>query len=243
MADLIEIFPHGVKSGYVTLIQALKTVLKKIGWLTILDNKSKHSPRYHYLRSLLAIHQLDDMIQLDVPWWTYSAISFIEQFIQTLPPTVTVFEYGSGASTLWLAKRLGQVISVEHDSTWYQQLKSKITDPNIELLLKQPSKANGTSIYRSVKMPHYNFAEYVDAIKAYPTQFDIIIIDGRCRNDCLRVALPYLKPEGIIIFDNSNRQRYQSALKQSKLCIKRFKGRVPGSPLPSETAILSHQEL
>ena len=39
--------------------------------------------------------------------------------------------------------------------------------------------------------------------------FDIIVIDGRHRVLCARYALEALKPDGIIVWDNTDRDRYR----------------------------------
>src|SRR5262245_28763699 len=54
-------------------------------------------------------------ISAQVPWLTFGAVRFLES---RLASTQRVFEYGSGGSTLFLARRVEQVISVEHDVRW-----------------------------------------------------------------------------------------------------------------------------
>src|SRR4051812_28959184 len=41
-------------------------------------------------------------LDLEIPWFSYSAVDFLESFLQ---PSMTVCEYGSGGSTLFFAKR------------------------------------------------------------------------------------------------------------------------------------------
>src|SRR5688572_22901839 len=45
-----------------------------------------------------------------IPWYTYSAIDFLAE---RLPPDATVFEFGAGHSTLWYARRVARVVSVD----------------------------------------------------------------------------------------------------------------------------------
>jgi len=237
--SFVDASPRWLKSIYVASVQFLKHIFYKLGWLEKLDKRATESQNFHYFRSLFAIYQLDDMIQLDVPWWTYSAIESIEKYIAELGYKPDVFEYGSGASTLWLAKRSARVISVEHDVTWFEKLNKKISSyQHVELILKAPEKEAKDRKYRSAKMPGVSFESYVKAIHNNNQAFDIIIIDGRSREACLEECLTCLKPNGIIIFDNSDRKRYQGVLKSSLLNISRFRGRVPGSPFASETALL-----
>lgn len=237
--NLIDASPVWLKTGYVSLMRAVRAIMAKSGGVAYLDAKAKLSRPYHYLRSLLAIHDVPDMVGLDVPWWTYSAIDYLNEWMQNRPQ-LEVFEWGSGASTLWLAKRAKRVISVEHDPKWHNLLMPFLSlHSNVECILREPDPLLVDEKYHSSKMPNMNFKSYVFAIQEFPLQYDLIVIDGRARTACLAACEPYLKNDGLIVFDNANRARYQNALLQSHYQIKRFVGRVPGSPLSGETAILS----
>lgn len=239
MVDIIELSPHWLKSLYVTFLKGIKYLLQKMRLLDYFDSRAKTNRKYHYLRSLLALHQLDDMIALDVPWWTYDAINAVEDYFKNADHPIEVFEYGSGASTVWLAKRCDQVISLEHDQHWFAKLKAQLTTyPNVQLYFTPTDLYSPEKQYISHKMKNVSFRSYVTQIRSFHKQYDLIIIDGRARQACLKEALNYLKPNGIILFDNSDRSRYQSALEKSGCKIQRFKGLVAGSPLPSESAIL-----
>lgn len=239
MEPIVDSSPQWLKSSYITLMQSVKGMLARIGLLEKLDKRAKTNLYFHYVRSLFAIYQLDDMIALDVPWWTYSAIDVINKHIEGLTYKPHIFEYGSGASTLWLAKRSEKLISIEHDKIWFEKLKNKLIDyPHVELLFCQGKIAKDEKKYRSAKMPKYSFESYVKTIQDFQQSFDIIIIDGRSREACLEACLPFLKPQGLIVFDNSDRKRYQAALHHPLLEIERYRGWVPGSPFFSETALL-----
>lgn len=248
MISWIDRTPYGIKALYVAMLKVFKTGLKATGLLRHLDQKARTEPKYHYLRSLLSLHQLDDMIALDVPWWTYPAATWIDRYLRDLPGSAMVFEYGAGASTLWLAKRAAQIVSVEHDTLWYQRLLAATPGWDNIVLLHCPPKPMaevpaGQTIMCSPKYPDYDFTQYVEAIQQTNQKFDLIIIDGRCREACLKAALPYLKPTGVIVFDNTDRTRYQSALNAVSLNQYRLKGRVPGSPFVGETALISNIKL
>ncbi len=63
----------------------------------------------HWAFSLTRVHDSLAIAELDVPWWTYRAIDIVEAWLAAHPRPIRVFEYGAGASTLWLAaaRRLG----------------------------------------------------------------------------------------------------------------------------------------
>lgn len=117
-----------------------------------------------------------------IPWFTYPAIDFLDAVVR---PEWTVFEWGSGNSTLWWSARTAHVVSVEDDAAWYAEVVKQVR-PNSESLFKQG-------------------IDYFDAIRAYPdAAFDVIVIDGSSRNDCARAATDKLKPGGLIVFDNAD---------------------------------------
>lgn len=127
-----------------------------------------------------------------IPWYTYPAIEFLEDKIKH---DSIVFEFGGGNSTLWWANKAKQVISIESDQGWYEQIKQQMPD-NVELNLEIEEK------------------KYADFINQYPDQyFDVIIVDGINRNSCLENSLNKLKNDGLLIFDNTDDHRYDSSLK------------------------------
>ena len=130
-----------------------------------------------------------DQQEQPIPWLTYSAIHFIEQKLQS---NFKIFEFGSGNSTLWFAKRVQEIISIEHEADYYNLIKDK--------LLKLPNV-----VYKHLKLG----VPYTSEILKYQEYFDIVIIDGRDRIACAKNSLQALKSNGIIIWDNSDRERYQ----------------------------------
>jgi len=124
-----------------------------------------------------------------VPWLTYPFVSFVEPRLQK---TMRVFEYGSGNSSIWLASRVKQIKSVEHDKNWADKISSKMP-------------ANATLVF----IPLEYDADYCRAIQTSDELFDIVIVDGRDRNNCVKNALQNLSETGVVIFDNSNRAQYR----------------------------------
>jgi hypothetical protein len=127
-----------------------------------------------------------------IPWCTYSFIKFIEP---RLSKEFNVFEYGSGNSTIWYAERVKYIVSVEHEEKWANKLKQSLPD-NANLILQKRD----------------NYKNYIKMVGTLGIVFDIIIIDGIFRVECVSESLNHLNDGGVIIFDNSEREEYSSSI-------------------------------
>jgi SAM-dependent methyltransferase len=122
-----------------------------------------------------------------IPWYTYPAIEFIENKIDS---DFRIFEYGSGNSSLWWSERVTQVISIESDANWFGYIKENMPS-NVELYLIEDD------------------LKYASAINQYEDHsFDVIIVDGSNRNQCAEFAISKVKNQGFIIFDNTDDHRH-----------------------------------
>lgn len=119
---------------------------------------------------------------LPIPWYTYPAIEFIRALQLS---ECRIFEYGSGNSSAFWASRAKQVVAVENDSVWADEVRAM----NIKNLTVITSESQ---------------ADYVKAPLAIMESFDVVIIDGRYRKDCADVAAGIVGDDGMIIFDNAD---------------------------------------
>lgn len=126
-----------------------------------------------------------------IPWLTYSFLDFIEG---RLNKEQNLFEYGSGNSTLFFAKQVQFVRSIEHDEKWYHKIKPTL-----------PSNAHISHISIANKQA------YETAILQENKNYDIILIDGRERLKCLKNAVQRLTPQGVVILDDTERPKYSDA--------------------------------
>ncbi len=183
------------------------------------------------------------------PWLTFRAIKWLNSYLK---PEMKVFEYGTGGSTVFFAKRVKSLISVEHDENWYRfvsDLLERMQISNIIYVLSKPTEL--LKLKRSVADPNsytsgfkeyhgLDFSGYVQIIDKYPDKsFDLILIDGRARPACIKHAIKKLKKKGVVILDNADRERYNLAKMRylSKFESKRFFGIGPYNTIPWETAI------
>ena len=226
---------------YVRMMRILRHLARSWGILTLLEKGSPGSARL-WLRSLFAIHDVDDLIGLDLPWWTLESTGLVERFLARRSDA-SVFEFGSGASTVWLAKRANRVASVEHDPRWVETMALRLISFN-NVTLRSPNLGDGLtegathSERRGWTAP--DFRPYVAEV-ASGGPWDLVVIDGRCRVACLHASIPHLKPDGIILFDNSNRRRYRNGIASSGLVRLCTRGKTVSLPYPEETSLLARR--
>lgn len=131
-----------------------------------------------------------------IPWCTYPFVEFIGP---RLNKYMVVFEYGSGNSTMWYAQKVLKIIAVEHNKDWSEQIARKLP-------------LNAKVLFRSLEEGN----KYVHTISDLDTKFDIVIIDGRNRVECVNSSMDFLKDNGVIVFDNSNLEIYTEAIELLK---------------------------
>lgn len=228
-----------MKGVYIRLVRLVGAPLRAIGLLGVLQRRARGSRRATWLLSLFAIHDVDGLQRLDVPWWTFDSADRVAAWLDD-HPGARVFEWGSGASTLWLAARAGSVHSVEHHAGWAEVLSPRLP-ANVDLQVVE-AVASTAPVVPSAKPGHagLDFAAYVAAIDDVPGEFDVVVIDGRAREACLARAVERLAPGGVIVFDNVDRQRYVDAIERvgDRLAVTMTRGLTPALPYPTRTALL-----
>ncbi|WP_419904827.1 class I SAM-dependent methyltransferase [Kiloniella sp.] len=212
-------------------------MLRGINLLAVLE-KPKNRPS-KWFRSLFAIYDLDDMVHLGLPWWTFDAVEFVESFLEERKDA-RVFEWGSGASTIWLSKHSSEVVSVEHDPKWSERVGCLIENFSNTTLKAVPPKLSGCIRSNRKGYEDQFFDDYVQSIHEEEGKFDLIVIDGRARESCLTEAAKKLAEGGYILFDDTKRICYQTAIKKSGLRQRRLSGLAVCLPLPDATDLLSH---
>lgn len=228
-----------VKQLYAKSAQGVGRVLAKVGILD--DDPPLRSQRFrHWAYSLTRAHDSIGISKLDVPWWTYNAIDEVEAWLAPRAH-VRVFEWGSGASTIWLAKRATEVHSVEHHAAFGELIQEQLANtPHATLDIVEPEPSEHPAI-GSAKEGHgdLDFTRYVRHIDVVGGTFDLIVVDGRAREACLVAALPHLADDGIIVFDNTMRRRYRKAIAAAPVVERAFRGLTPTLPYPDQTSIIT----
>jgi hypothetical protein len=231
---------QSIKRAYVSAMHGFGAGLYGSGLLTR-EMPAPGRDVARWLHSLFAIYDIEAMVRLDLPWWTLEATRLVERHLAARPGA-RVFEYGAGASSVFLARRAREVVSVEHDPQWHDVVARKLAaQPNARLELVQAPATNAGNGYRS-RHPAWtgrDFSDYVHSIDREDGLFDLIVIDGRCRTHCLNAALRRVKVDGIILFDNAGRRRYRAALDSCRLPRLTTSGLTACLPYSDPTMLLS----
>jgi hypothetical protein len=134
----------------------------------------------------------------DAPWLGEAAIRFLEAWLR---PTDVGIEWGSGRSTAWIAARVARLTSVEGDAQWHRVVSARLAERHLAHVVD----------YRHVPCGHGEQDEpqahpYAGVAEEMPDEsLDFAVVDGMIRETCMRVALPKIKPGGLLVLDNANR--------------------------------------
>jgi predicted O-methyltransferase YrrM len=152
-----------------------------------------------YIPGYVATNLFDRQTPLEqeLPWFSYGAIDFLRSFLQS---EMSVFEYGSGGSTLFFARAAGSVVCTENDARWLEKVDQRLREKRIGNVIMQHREFN-------VAAPE-NF-EQSSYLHSIPTaDFDVIVVDGAeervpVRPTCFYHAENFVRTGGVIVVDDS----------------------------------------
>jgi len=129
---------------------------------------------------------------LDQPWLTRQAIRLLPD---VLKPSDHLLEWGAGGSTAWLGRRVGSIVSVEHDPHWHGRVQGQLEQAGLDreavrLLSPAPVDDPARSPYVRV------IDEFGDGT------LNVCIIDGEHRASCALACLPKLSGGGLLVLDD-----------------------------------------
>jgi Methyltransferase domain len=166
------------------------------------------------------------------PWWPYQAVAALDRH---LPHDAKVFEFGGGGSTIWLCDRDSIVTCVEHDLSWFEQLKSAVGG-RADLRLVEP---DATGSIKGSTYPGQAFDSYVSSVSGEADEsFDLVIVDGRARVACVLAAKNKVRRGGMLLLDDSNREKYAAVGQELRHWpMEVYRGLRPGGGGVSQTSM------
>ena len=161
----------------------------------LISNRNSYLYSSGWMRSFLAGKPVSKGGE-PVPWMNYPVVSLLGE---RLTAEMTLFEYGSGFSTQFWASRVREVVSVEYDRNWYDLIVTEL--PSNARVIFQEQDVNG---------------EYCRTIFRDNREYDIVVVDGRDRVNCIKSAFMSIGETGVVILDDSQRERYNEAFALAK---------------------------
>jgi predicted O-methyltransferase YrrM len=120
------------------------------------------------------------------PWRGFSAVRCIDHLIQ---PHWRVLEFGSGMSTVWFARRVSRIVSIETNAEWHKRVKALLVRRGLS------ERVDARLVPRSL--------EGVSATLS--RDFDFALVDGETSRDvAAALAVAMVKPGGYVYLDNSD---------------------------------------
>lgn len=129
-------------------------------------------------------------LEVRLPWMPFQIHDFLSE---RLP--ARVFEFGGGGSTAWFNDQGCDVTTVEHDPEWADALSGAV---------------ESTVIHHPIKPAPDSYIAAIEPLGS----FDVVVVDGRHRVECCRKAVEHVNPGGLLILDDSWRDRYQPAVNE-----------------------------
>ncbi len=124
----------------------------------------------------------------DAPWLTPQMVEILESWLR---PTDLGLEWGAGRSSVWFARHMQHLISVESDPEWYARVKEMLASQGL---------TNVDLHHRTEDAEYIGIADGVAA-----ESLDFVLVDGMlARDQCALHAIPLLKHGAILVIDNIN---------------------------------------
>ena len=151
------------------------------------------TPRYFWDRVARAVYERSHPGH---PWLTRQAVAVLSDWLEDGDRGL---EWGSGRSTVWLASRVVQLMSIEHNPEWYEKVHSILEEKglrNVDYRKAEVDPASSSS-------PEHPYVSA--AAELTEGSLDFVLVDGVMRDHCTTLATRLLKPGGLLVLDNVER--------------------------------------
>lgn len=160
------------------------------------------------LDALVQWQKIDPSNGLVFPWLVSDALDFISTWDLS---DKSILEYGSGASTLWFADKAKSVVSVDSNRQWHEDVERSLKEKeNVCLVLAEVNEGDLGNADKYVKVPMVHY--------------DIVLVDGILRYECIEYALTLPRPTTLIV-DNWQ-QSYVFMCPKAEELLKGFESRI-----------------
>jgi hypothetical protein len=166
-----------------------------------------------------------------LPYMTPDEIEVVKSVLDGCngPGDLRVFEYGSGGSTVYFPRyltakgRAHKWFSLEHDLVWAREVlgllnESRLTGVQLlacEVPGYKPAVLNSRPkrVKLLAKGVRFDYSNYTDVPRRLGGGFDMVIVDGRDRKNCVNMAVSVLNPGGTVLLHDAERDFYQCVMR------------------------------
>jgi hypothetical protein len=172
--------------------------------------------RHRWIRTIGTKRLKENPLNETYPWFAFSSIAYLAALIR---PDMKVVEYGSGYSTIWWASRVGEVTSVERSREWLAEVDAALSKHALKNAHLIPFNKFSPGTEEEIRarcnwdMLSPAVSDYVLSAGVLPKSCDVVVIDDIFRNEVALAAIEIVKPGGLLILDDSERERYLPTIK------------------------------
>ena len=152
--------------------------------MVILNLPSYWSSKYFYNKLKVFLYEKK---YPNHPWLTKEANLILSTLLK---PNDIGLEFGSGRSTIWFAKKIKHLTSVEHNEQWYDKISKMIKDNNL----------NNVDLFLFQNEDYIKIAD-----KFKDNSLDFVLVDGILRGKCANAVIKKVKVGGILVVDDAHR--------------------------------------
>lgn len=151
-------------------------------------------------------------------------IRYIEKLLDELSSKreeIRILEWGSGYGTIYFANYLKKKNSnfkwtaIEHFLPWYDKVQEMIAannlSSNVSCVLQSP-----TSEEDKIKQESLDLNDYINYPQTLDKKYHLMLVDGRRRTDCLKVAGQTIEKNGFVILHDAERDWFHESFKYFK---------------------------
>ncbi len=158
--------------------------------------------------------QIVDNSEIPLPFMKEHEIKAFEHVLDRFKLPVDVLEWGSGTSTIYYSRLIppGSVWHcIEHDEKWYEEVAEKLKKfglQNVQL----------NHVPNNMEFPYgtdgdaESFRDYIFHPVSLNKRFDMVIVDGRARAECLKIGSILMKEGGLLALHDAQRIQYHKGI-------------------------------
>lgn len=141
-------------------------------------------------------------------------IEAITHLLRSFVKPVRALEWGSGVSTVFFSQRLpngSRWDSIEHVLAWHKvmtDVMAAYSRPSVQVHLVLPDGEYG----EHEEGGFHNFRSYILKAARIAEKFELVLVDGRARVECVAVAWDLLTRDGVMILHDAQRPELQGVI-------------------------------